>query len=121
MAIARGHGGTTLAEKLAAVAKVLKTNFTLNSKAITYEEAFSDTGLLPGFVQRAEQLCNMLLGYGLGASFDQTKDSMLGVKVTLDPVTPDSLRVLFITDVICELIHQAPSRDSTPLDELRYE
>lgn len=103
------------------MAKAMRANFTLNSKPIKYEEVFSDVGLLPALARRADQLCSLCLGYGIGASFEDAKDTKLGIKVKFDEVTPDVLRLLCLCDVINELMNSAPSRDLTPLDELMYD
>lgn len=110
-----------LSKKLAVIAKALKANFTLNERGITYEEVFSSTGLLPAISRRADQLCSLCLGYGIGITFDEADKSLLGVKVTFDEVTPNVLRLMCITDVLCELIQMGPSPKSTPLDELMYD
>lgn len=110
-----------ISKKLSVLAKAMKANFTLNSKPISYEKVFSDTGLLPAMAKRADQLCSLCLGYGIGASFEEAENSTLGVRVKFDEVTPNILRLLCIYDVISELMQSAPSRDSTPLDELMYD
>lgn len=103
------------------LAKAMGANFTLNGQTITYEEVFSEVGLLPAIARRADQLCALCLGYGIGISFEETENAKLGVKVSFDEVTPNSLRYLTIADVLAELIYSAPSRSSTPLDELLYD
>lgn len=108
-------------KKLGLIARALGANFTLNQRPISYEEVFADTGLLPAISRRADQLCSLCLGYGIGISFDEAESSMLGVRVSFDEVTPNVLRFLCITDVLCELIQSGPSRSSTPLDELMYD
>lgn len=110
-----------MTKRLVQIARVLKANFSLNSRPITYEEVFSPTGLLPAISRRADQLCSLCLGYGIGISFDEAEKSLLGVQVMFDEVTPNVLRYLCITDVICELIQSAPSKLETPLDELMYD
>ena len=110
-----------MTRKLSALAKTMKANFTLNSKPIGYDKVFADTGLLPALARRADQLCSLCLGYGIGATFEETDKATLGVKVKFDEVTPDVLRVLCICDVLSELINAAPSKDTTPLDELMYD
>ncbi|MGE3919586.1 MAG: type IV secretion IcmS family protein [Gammaproteobacteria bacterium] len=106
---------------LISVAKALKASFTLNDRPITYEEVFKDTGLLPAIARRADQLCSLCLGYGIGITFDEAEQSVLGVRVSFDDVTPNILRLMCITDVICELVNSAPTKDVTPLDELMYD
>lgn len=110
-----------MSKKMAAIAKVLEANFTLNDNPITYKEVFADTGLLPAIARRADQLCSLCLGYGLGISFDEAEKSMLGVRVVFDDVTPNILRFMCMTDVLCELIQSSPSTTSTTLDELMYD
>lgn len=88
---------------------------------MSYEEVFADTGLLPAMVRRADQLCSLCLGYGLGATYEDAENALLGTRVVFDTVTPNALRLLCITDVINELIQGGPSKDYTPLDELMYD
>lgn len=111
-----------ISKTLCVIAKELNANFTLNGNPISYEEVFSDIGLLPALARRADQLSSLCLGYGIGVSFDEAdKAARLGVKVKFDDVTPDILRYLCLTDILCELMRSAPSKASTPLDELLYD
>lgn len=110
-----------LQKGLGAIAKGLGANFTLNDRPISYDEVFADTGLLPAMSRRADQLCSLCLGYGIGITFAEAEKSVLGVKVTFDDVTPNILRFLCLTDVMCELIQAGKSTTSTPLDELMYD
>ncbi len=107
--------------KLGKLAVALTANFTLNERPISNNEVFSETGLLPAIARRADQLCSLCLGYGIGISFEEAEKSILGVRVIFDEVTPNVLRYLCIADVLCELMHAAPSLESTPLDELMYD
>ena len=110
-----------LTPQIVSIAKVLKCNFTVRGQPIAYEQVFADKGLLPAFVRRADQLCSFCLGYGLGVSFEDQQGSMLGNRVKFDDVTPNALRLLCISDVLIEVIQQAPSREVTPLDDLMYD
>ncbi len=110
-----------LTQELIKIAKTMQANFTLNDRGIAFEEVFKDTGLLPAIARRADQLCSLCLGYGIGISFDEAEKSLLGVKVVFDDVTPNVLRFMCITDVLFELINSAANKDSTPLDELMYD
>lgn len=103
------------------IAKTLNAKFYLKERFVSYEEVFSETGLLPALTKRADQLATLCLGYGLGVSFDEAEKSLLGVKVVFDDVTPDVLRLMCITDVVADLIRSGPSKDKTPLDELMYD
>lgn len=108
-------------QKLVKIAKTMKTSFTLNDRIISPEEIFANTGLLPAMARRADQLSSLCLGYGIGINFEEAEGSLLGVKVIFDEITPDVLRLLAITDVLCELIHSAPIKNSVSLDELMYD
>lgn len=110
-----------ISQCMAVIAASMNAKFYLNDRFVSFEEVFSDTGLLPAIVKRADQLCSLCLGYGLGATFDETTGALLGVRVLFDEVTPNVLRLLCMTDVVNELIQGGPSRDYTPLDELMYD
>lgn len=106
---------------LSRIARAFEANFTLKQRPISDEEVFSTTGLLPAIARRADQLCTLCLGYGLGVTFEESQKSMLGVKVIFDEVTPNILRYACIADTIAELMHTGPSLSITPLDELLYD
>lgn len=110
-----------LTPQIIQIAKVLRCNFTLRDQPISYEQVFANTGLLPAFARRADQLSSFCLGYGLGVSFEDQQGTMLGIRVKFDDVTPNSLRLLCLSDVLIEVIQQGPSRELTPLDDLMYD
>lgn len=111
----------SIAKALSLISANLSAKFYLNDRFVSYEEVFQETGLLPAIARRADQLCSLCLGYGLGVTFDEAENALLGIRVVFDEVTPNSLRLLCMTDVINELIQGGPSRDYTPLDELMYD
>jgi intracellular multiplication protein IcmS len=106
---------------LSQVSKQMNAKFYLLDRMISYEETFSSTGLLPALVKRADQLASLCMGFGLGASYKDTEQGLLGAEVVFDEVTPTSLRLIFIMDVLHEMINSSPSSDFTPLDELLKE
>lgn len=110
-----------LINSLCKLAKTTNAKFTFCGNPISYEEVFADTGLLPSIVQRADQLCSLCLGYGVGATFVEAEKSLLGVKVQFDDITPNVLRLMYIYDVILEIVKKASSQDQIPLDELMYD
>ncbi len=110
-----------LRKSLVRIATNLNAKFYLNDRFTSFDEVFSEMGLLPALVKRADQLCLLCLGYGLGARYEDAADAVLGQRVIFDEVTPTSLRLLCLTDVLNELIQGGPSKDYTPLDELMYE
>jgi intracellular multiplication protein IcmS len=110
-----------ISKQLCAITKLLKVNFTLNQRPISPEEIFQDTGLMPAIARRADQLCSLCLGYGLGLSFNEAEGSLLGVRVVFDDVTPNVLRYLCILDVMNELVFSSGNAPSVPLDELMYD
>ena len=103
------------------IAASLNAKFYLNDRFMSYDEVFVETGLLPAIARRADQLCSLCLGYGLGLTFSDAENAVLGSRVVFDEVTPNALRLLCMTDVVNELIQGGPSRDHTPLDELMYD
>lgn len=108
-------------EQMTKIARAMGVNFSLNGRPLTLDEVFSPTGLLPGIARRADQLCSLCLGYGLGASFEESKETVLGVQVAFDEITPDVLRLLCMTDVLFELSSSTPRGQLTPLDQLMYD
>jgi len=110
-----------ISQYLCQIAASFNAKFYLNDRFLSMDEVFSATGMLPALAKRAEQLCSLCLGYGLGISFEEAEGSLLGNRVIFDEVTPNSIRLLCIIDVVNELIQGGPSRDYTPLDELLYD
>ena len=110
-----------ISKSMSLISARMNAKFYLNDRFVSFDEVFADTGLLPAIARRADQLCSLCLGYGLGVSFDEAENAMLGTRVIFDEVTPNVLRLLCITDVVNELIQGGPSRDYTPLDELMYD
>ncbi len=110
-----------ISECMVLIARRMNAKFYLNDRFMSHEEVFATQGLLPAFARRADQLCSLCLGYGLGVSFNDAEAALLGNEVVFDQVTPNSLRLLCMTDVMNELIVGGPSKDYTPLDELMYD
>lgn len=110
-----------ISEQMIKVARKLNANFTLNGRPLTMEEVFSHTGLLPGMARRADQLCSLCLGYGIGVTFEDVEGSVLGVKSVFDDITPNILRLLCIVDVLHELMKTTMRGDATALDQLMYD
>lgn len=110
-----------LSAALCAIAGRLNCNFILRDQPIEFEKVFSEVGLLPSIMKRADQLSNFCLGYGLGATYEDTPGTLGGLRVAFDDKTSQALRLLCVTDVLVELMHLAPSRDKTPLDDLLFD
>ncbi len=110
-----------ISDAMVSIAKLLRCQFVLKDQPISAEQVFATTGLLPAMTKRADQLATFCLGYGLGATYEDSSDSMLGSKVIFDDKTPNGLRVMCLTDVLIEFIQMAPSREQTPLDDLAYD
>ena len=110
-----------ISKSMSLISARMNAKFYLNDRFVSFDEVFADTGLFPAMARRADQLCSLCLGYGLGVSFDEAENAMLGTRVIFDEVTPNVLRLLCMTDVVNELIQGGPSRDYTPLDELMYD
>lgn len=110
-----------IVQQLSGIARALRCNFTLREQPISVDQVFADTGMLPGIMRRADQLCSFCLGYGLGLSFEQATGSMLGVRVKFDNNTPNALRMVCVADVLIELMQNSPVRNTTALDDLMYD
>jgi intracellular multiplication protein IcmS len=110
-----------LEKKLTAIAKQMGVTFSLKGSIVSYKDIFSDTGLLPGITKRADQLAQLCLGYGLGATYEDVEGALMGVKVNFDEFTPEVLRLLCILDVLYELVKSSPTRDEVSMDELMYD
>lgn len=110
-----------LEKKLTAIAKNMNVIFTLKGSHANFKEIFSDTGLLPGLTKRADQLAQLCLGYGLGATYEDAEGALLGVRVIFDEFTPEILRLLCLLDVLTELVKKSPTRGEVALDELLYD
>lgn len=110
-----------ISDLIVKIVKTMGVRFSLNSRPMTAAEVFAPTGLLPAMTKRADQLSSLCLGYGIGATFEETEGTILGVKVIFDDMTPNSLRVLCIMDVIHELSQSVPRGEMVSLDQLMYD
>ena len=108
-------------ELIAKIARTMGARFSLNGRPMTAEEVFAPTGLLPAISRRADQLCSLCLGYGIGVTFEEAEGTVLGVRVIFDDITPNVLRMMCITDVLHELTQSTPRGDMTALDQLMYD
>jgi len=114
-------GVQEISEQMMKVARAMNAQFSLNGRPMTMEEVFSNTSLLPGIARRADQLSSLCLGYGIGVTFEEAEGSTLGVKAVFDEITPHSLRILCMIDVMNELMKGAGRGGVTPLDQLLYD
>lgn len=110
-----------LTKSLSELAKGLNVKFMLGGKPISHEDIFGERGLLPALARRADQLCMLCLGYGIGITFVEEENTTLGTKVQFDDVTPNVLRLLYIYDVIIEIVNSSASKEKVSLDELMYD
>lgn len=110
-----------IVEKLSKIMKKLGINFIIKGRPSTYAEVFSGTGLLPAIAKRADQLCSLCMGYGIGVTFEDSPGTMTGNVVKFDMIAPEALRYLCLIDVLCELAKAAPDKRATSLDELLYD
>lgn len=110
-----------ISAQLAKIVRAMGGRFSLNGRPMTVDEVLSPTSLLPGIARRADQLSSLCLGYGIGVTFEEAEGSTLGVKAVFDDITPNTLRLLCMTDVINEIMQSAPRGDMVPLDQLMYD
>ena len=112
---------TEIQKKMCLITKTMGIKFYLNDRFLSHEEVFADTGMMPAIAKRADQLCSLCLGYGIGVSFEEAEKTLTGNKVIFDEVTPDVLRLMCIVDVVSELRKANADQNRTPLDELMYD
>lgn len=110
-----------ISEPLAKIIRSMGHRFSLNGRPMTVDEVLSPTGLLPAISRRADQLCSLCLGYGIGVTFEEAEGSVLGIKVIFDEITPNVLRLLCLLDVVNELSQATPRGEMTALDQLMYD
>ncbi len=77
--------------------------FKLYGSYLSDEEVFSETGLITSLIKRADRICNVCYGYGLGVSFTEDENAILSERVSFDDATPNALRLFFIYDAVMEL------------------
>lgn len=96
--------------------------FTMRGAEITAEDVFSTRGLLPAFAKRADKICNLIFGYGIGASFKKIDASTLGEEVVINDSVPKFLQLHCFFHVVQELIDSSnDGRGRISVDELLYE
>lgn len=110
-----------MTEQMSRAARLMNAQFSLNGRPMTMEEVFSTTGLLPAIARRADQLSSLCLGYGIGVTFEEAEGSTVGVKVIFDDITPHTLRLLCMIDVLNELMKGTMPGQATALDQLMYD
>ncbi len=110
-----------ISEQMIKAARLLQGNYSLNGRPMTMEEVFALNGLLPGIARRADQLSSLCLGYGIGVTFEEEEGSVLGIKVIFDEITPNSLRLLCMIDVLNELMRGIRPGEMAALDQLMYD
>ena len=108
-------------DKLELIAASLSVQFTLKGEAVSYQRIFAKNGLLPQLSKRAEQVSQLSLGCSLGAKYEEDQDALGGLMVQFDDFTPLFLRLMCLTDVLCELINMSSDRHLVALDELLYD
>ena len=110
----------TTSQKCIALAKVLGREYSLKGRDLTLDEVFSDKGLLPGLAKRADQLCSLCLGYGIGVSFEDEQESTLGYKAVFEEGDDEVIRLLCILDSLKDII-DVSDVGRVSLDELLYD
>jgi len=106
---------------LCALMNAENVDFVLDGKPISKEEVFADTGFLPAIARRADKMCLLCLGYGIGVTFVDAEKSRLGSRVQFDEVTPNTLRLLYFYDVIMEMVGSESEKNQVSVDELMYD
>lgn len=108
-------------QRLSELMKTLGFAFTLKGQPLPYTEVFGPAGMMPPIAKRADQLCALCLGYGIGVKFKADKAAKTGNVVEFDEQTPEALRDLCILDVVYEISKAASNKHTIRLDELLYD
>ena len=111
----------TITDYLVNISSVLGCRFQLFGKNLTADKVFATDGLLPTFVKRADNLSNFILKKSLGAHYQKYPAGLSGIKVSFDDSTPNTYRILCLTDVLIELFQTQSTGNVIKLDELLYD
>ena len=104
-----------------AISKKNGLQFSLRSKKIEDEEVFSDVGLLPALLKRADQLSSLCFGVTSSATYVDEEKSILGTKLLLKDNASLPMGVyLSLLDTI-EEITRGVRNGRVDLDELLYD
>lgn len=111
-----------ITKQMISLCKTIGARFSMNDNILTLEQVFDYSGALPLIARSAEELSMMCLEYGIGAQIEEMDGTMFGYKVAFDDDTPNSLRLLFLIDIILDLANGAADAHGTiPLDSLLYD
>ena len=83
-------------------------------------EVFSDVGLLPGLIKRADQLCSLCFGLTSGASYVDDSKAVMGSKIILPQGDMPIELYYCLLDSFIELSKGAKNT-RVDLDELLYD
>ena len=97
----------SISSQMQSIAKEAGMQFTFRGSPISYEEVFSEEGLLPGLAKRADQVAQLTFGYGLGITFESNESLLLGKRVKFDEYTPESVRLLCLLDQVMDIAKAA--------------
>ena len=95
--------------------------FSFKGKNVLPSDFLKEDFLMPAFAKRADDLCSLCFSYGLGASFEDKKDSTLGFIVKFDRSCSNVIRLVFLSDVFWDIARATPSSGVVVLDELLYD
>ena len=96
--------------------------FKMKGRDITAEDVFSSRGLMPAIAKRADKICRLIFGYGVGVSFKKYEASTLGEEVSFDSGLPNVLVLHLFYYVVSELLQKSQdSSGNIVVDELLYE
>ena len=104
----------------ASIADELGVQFVLRSKKISPDEVFSEVGLLPALMKRAEQLSLLCFNRRLGVSFKDNDSAMLGVEVAMELEAMPISSLMCLSDVVIEITRGVRGGDVN-VDELLYD
>lgn len=112
-----------LSKQLIAFCKELGARFSINERTLTLDQVFDPAGALPLIARSANEISMVCLDYGIGVTIESVEGTMFGLKASFDETTPRALRLLFLIDIIQELIKGSAGNPKglTSLDCLLYD
>lgn len=103
-------------------AKKDKIEFIRKNVSVTSEDVFSHRGLMPAIAKRADKICTLVFGYGLGVKYKKYEASTLGEEVIFVDGAPKIVQLHCVLYVLDQLF--TSSRDDLGrlvVDELLYD
>lgn len=105
---------------MAFIAKEMGINFTLQRKKADLDIAFSEDGVLPALLKRADHLSQFCLKEGLDIEFPESSDNQAGKSIQYGNKISATIRIMFAVEILFQLVESSPDRSQVSLDDFLY-